>query len=508
MHQRRQKSLLKHLDFIILDLVFVEISFILGCMLRFGSDWIGELFSGLGQAASYRDMMVMIAMMHFLVILFATPYSNIVKRHFGEECRNSIHYCTYILVGLVFILFVRKSSEDYSRLAVGLFYGVSLCMVTAYRHVYKQYLKRRINRAGHQKCLLLVAPAHKVASVIRDFQRTEVSTVRIVGIILTDDMADMEAAATEQSETDIIHLEDRKDGGMEFSGKNEIRGIPVVGNLETMYEYARSNVVDEVLLYMDGEAASEVASTFITMGIVVHVSIKNLVQMSNATVNRLNGIPVITGSINNVLPKQVLLKRLIDICFGLAGSIVTVILAVLIAPAMMIADPGPLFFRQERVGKNGRIFRIWKFRTMYQDAEERKKDLMAQNKMSGLMFKMDDDPRIIGYGKKFSLGKFLRESSLDEMPQFFNILAGSMSLVGTRPPTVQEYRQYELKHAGRLAMKPGLTGMWQVSGRSNITDFDEVVRLDKQYIENFSLTLDLEIILKTFKVVLGREGSV
>ena len=133
---------------------------------------------------------------------------------------------------------------------------------------------------------------------------------------------------------------------------------------------------------------------------------------------------------------------------------------------------------------------------------------MPENKMSGLMFKMDDDPRIIGYGRKFSLGKFLRETSLDEMPQSFNILAGSMSVVGTRPPTLQEYQQYELRHKGRLAMKPGLTGMWQVSGRSDITDFEEVVRLDKEYIENFSLSQDLEIILKTFKVVLGREGSV
>ena len=244
------------------------------------------------------------------------------------------------------------------------------------------------------------------------------------------------------------------------------------------------------------------------MGITVHISIQNLVQIPRATVNQVNGISVITASVNMVTARQLMIKRLVDIFFGLCGSIVTVLITLIIGPMIYIADPGPIFFRQERVGKNGRTFKIWKFRTMYKDAEARKAELMAQNKMSGLMFKMDNDPRIIGYGKKFSLGEFMRQTSIDELPQSFNILAGSMSVVGTRPPTVKEYEQYELHHKGRLATKPGLTGMWQVSGRSDIVDFEEVVRLDKEYIDNFSLGLDLKIIVKTIKVVLNREGSV
>ena len=154
------------------------------------------------------------------------------------------------------------------------------------------------------------------------------------------------------------------------------------------------------------------------------------------------------------------------------------------------------------MGKNGRRFKIYKFRSMYMDAEERKKELMAQNKMSGLMFKMDNDPRII------PIGKFIRKTSIDEFPQFLNILKGDMSLVGTRPPTVDEYEQYELHHKGRLAIKPGLTGMWQVSGRSDITDFEEVVKLDNEYIMNFSISLDIKILWKTVLTVLGRKGSV
>ena len=138
---------------------------------------------------------------------------------------------------------------------------------------------------------------------------------------------------------------------------------------------------------------------------------------------------------------------------------------------------------------------------MYQDAEQRKKELMERNDMKGLMFKMADDPRIT------RVGHFIRKTSLDELPQFINILKGDMSLVGTRPPTVDEYRQYEAKHKCRLSMTPGLTGMWQVSGRSDITDFDEVVRLDMEYIDNWKLSKDIKILLKTVKVVLLGRGS-
>lgn len=138
---------------------------------------------------------------------------------------------------------------------------------------------------------------------------------------------------------------------------------------------------------------------------------------------------------------------------------------------------------------------------MYVDAEERKKELMEQNQMRGLMFKMDNDPRI------FPFGHFLRDTSLDEFPQFWNVLKGDMSLVGTRPPTVEEYEQYELHHRRRVSIKPGLTGLWQVSGRSEITDFEEVVKLDTKYIANWRLASDIKILWKTIGVVLLRKGA-
>ena len=138
---------------------------------------------------------------------------------------------------------------------------------------------------------------------------------------------------------------------------------------------------------------------------------------------------------------------------------------------------------------------------MYQDAEARKKDLLKQNEMNGLMFKMEDDPRVT------KVGAFLRKTSLDEFPQFLNVLKGDMSLVGTRPPTEKEFEQYNEHYRRRISMTPGLTGMWQVSGRSDITDFDEVVRLDLEYIDNWSLTLDLKILLQTVGVLFSHRGA-
>ena len=190
------------------------------------------------------------------------------------------------------------------------------------------------------------------------------------------------------------------------------------------------------------------------------------------------------------------------------------IVLIIFGPVIYHNSPGPIFFAQERIGRNGRKFRMYKFRTMYPDAEERKKELMEQNRVKdGMMFKMDFDPRIIGNKilpdgtKKEGIGSFLRKTSLDELPQSWNILMGDMSLVGTRPPTVDEWEKYEPHHRARMSFRPGLTGLWQVSGRSQITDFEEVVKLDTKYIDEWSLGEDLRILLKTVKVVLGDDGA-
>ena len=282
--------------------------------------------------------------------------------------------------------------------------------------------------------------------------------------------------------------------------------------------YVRIAWVDEI--YVDVRGAYGYANTlidaFIEGGITVHMCISSIVKThgDKQLIQKINGETVVTTMMNYATPKQMLLKRTADIIGGLVGSIFTLILTIFIGPIIYIKSPGPIFFKQDRVGLNGKIFKMYKFRSMYMAAEERKKELMAQNTMSdSKMFKMDFDPRVIGNKilpdgtKKKGIGQYIRDFSIDEFPQFFNVLKGDLSLVGTRPPLISEVEQYEMHHKSRLATKPGITGMWQVSGRSDITDFEEVVRLDTEYIENWSFGLDMKIVLKTIKVVLGREGS-
>ena len=237
-------------------------------------------------------------------------------------------------------------------------------------------------------------------------------------------------------------------------------------------------------------------------------------QENRQLVEKVAGCTVLTTSINYMSQKDAFYKRLLDVVGGFVGCILTVFVVLFIGPFIYFASPGPIFFSQVRIGKNGRQFKIYKLRSMYMDAEERKKELMEQNRVKdGMMFKMDFDPRIIGNkilpdgSKKTGLGDFIRKTSLDEFPQFWNVLKGDMSLVGTRPPTVDEWEKYELHHRARLATKPGITGMWQVSGRSKITDFEEVVKLDTQYINEWSMGMDLKILFKTVLMVLKRDGS-
>ena len=226
------------------------------------------------------------------------------------------------------------------------------------------------------------------------------------------------------------------------------------------------------------------------------------------------GVHVLTSTMNSATPGQMFLKRALDILGGIVGSLAALIIMAIVGPKIKKASPGPILFTQERIGQNGKRFKMYKIRSMYLDAEARKAELMKQNRVSdGMMFKLDFDPRIIGNevlpdgSHKTGIGEFIRNTSLDEFPQFFNVLMGQMSLVGTRPPTVDEWEKYEYHHRARLTIKPGLTGMWQVSGRSGITDFEEVVKLDTEYINNWSLGLDIRILLKTIVSVIKRDGA-
>ena len=213
------------------------------------------------------------------------------------------------------------------------------------------------------------------------------------------------------------------------------------------------------------------------------------------------GYPMVGVSAAVQNSKLLGLKRFIDIIGAIVGLIVSAPIILLVAVPLLLESRGGLFFKQQRVGRNGRLFYMYKLRSMYANAEQRKKEFEEKNHMQGLMFKMDNDPRIT------KVGRFIRKFSIDELPQFYNVLRGDMSLVGTRPPTLDEFEQYSSHHKRRLSMRPGITGLWQVSGRSQIEDFEEVVRLDCQYIDNWSPSLDIKILFKTLGVVFTGHGA-
>ena len=314
-------------------------------------------------------------------------------------------------------------------------------------------------------------------------------------------------AQTDTAETFVETLKQNNSGFYHFKGiiftdaynEAEFMGIPVIKQKE-MLDYIKLHPINDV--FMLTKSGGRLASAFINMGITVHRAMDlETPNMYNATLNQVGNYTVITSTISRATMGELLVKRIFDILLSAIGLVFTAILTIFLTPIIKVQAPGPVFFKQTRVGKNGKTFTMYKFRSMYMDAEERKKELMSKNEMKGLMFKMENDPRI------FPAGNFMRKASIDEFPQFWNILKGEMSLIGTRPPTLDEYENYKRHHMSRLAMKPGLTGMWQVSGRSDIKDFEEIVRLDNEYIRNFSLGLDLKIFFKTIGTVLGMKGS-
>ena len=283
-------------------------------------------------------------------------------------------------------------------------------------------------------------------------------------------------------------------------------GYEILGRVDELVEICKKRTIDEVVFCVPMEVLPNVEDyvrEMEEMGVTTRMALDFYdLQRSKCEFTLFHEeIPMLTFHSRAFDADHLFLKRCLDVLGALAGLCATGVLFPFIALAIKANSSGPLFFGQKRVGERGRSFTCWKFRSMYVDAEERKKELMHLNEMNGAIFKIKNDPRIT------RVGNFLRKTSLDELPQFWNVLKGEMSLVGTRPPTPGEVLDYENWHRKRICIKPGITGLWQVSGRNQIQDFDEVARLDIRYIETWSLWLDIKILLKTIWVVFARNGS-
>jgi len=290
-------------------------------------------------------------------------------------------------------------------------------------------------------------------------------------------------------------------------GPSMLMGHPVIGSLHDIAQICKANPVDEVIFCESKENSWNEFSDSITLLGEMGITCRTVLNLYYHFEGRKelgmfhNEVPMLTFRSVSVDADQLFYKRCLDITGACCGLVFAALLTPFIAIAIKLESPGPLFFGQTRVRENGRTFTCWKFRSMFPDAEARKQELMHLNEMEGAIFKIQNDPRVT------RVGAFLRKTSLDEMPQFWNVLRGEMSLVGTRPPTPSEVQGYQNWQRKRICMKPGITGLWQVSGRNSVTDFNEVVRLDLEYIDTWSLATDLRLILRTLKVVFFREGA-
>lgn len=480
MYRKKNSEWLKHLDFEILDIICFEIAFMVAYFFRH----VGLNFY---MAKLYMRLCIVLVVIDIAVLFFTNNYKGIIQRNHWQELIAVAQHITIVEFLLLLFEYLAQETAILSRTVflVSWWLAIALCFIC--RCTWKNFVRRRVMSEKNQASMLLITTENRLGELAAKLRQKNYREFRIGSVSILDDNA---------------------------YGKDNIieANIPIIYGKDSLLEYIRQNVVDEVFIdvYQDKKQLTELTDIFLQMGIVVHVGMGFLPEnLPNAFMERIGEADAITASINTATGWQLSVKRITDIVGAIVGLAIMGVAFIFVAPIIKKQSPGPVFFKQKRVGKNGRTFYIYKFRSMYMDAEERKKELMAQNEMQGLMFKMDNDPRIIGSekGPGKGIGNFIRKTSIDELPQFWNILKGDMSLIGTRPPTVNEYEQYDLHHKIRLSMKPGLTGMWQVSGRSDITDFEEVVRLDTEYIEHWSIGLDLKILFKTIKVVFEGEGS-
>ena len=601
MYRKKAGGWLKHLDFILLDLLCLQAAFMLAYTVRMGPD---SPYAD----REYRSIGIVILLADVAVMFLLNTFRDVLKRGYYQEFAMTLWHDCVVEGIVVFYLFTTRKDVPGARFVIYLMALLYVCMGYFSRLFWKAWLQRRMVAAGEQRSLLIVTHERLAADVVEDIREHYLEQYRITGIAVLDrdlrgrkiegipvvagavdvsraldtaealdvsEVRDVTGAVDAVDEPDVSRAPDvtetpnvsgKAGGSLDAAGdadrtaaQNAVRTSDVAGSpnvvgepnetekpdmagtldlTEAPHVPGESDVterlgtagasdvteavcrswVDEAFIVLPREEAypEELASQLAGMGVVVHVGVYKAQESGGLRqfVGQLGDYTVLTTSISAATPLQQFCKRAMDIAGGIAGCLITAVLTLFLAPAICIASPGPIFFTQERVGRNGKKFRIYKFRSMYPDAEERKKALMERNRHGdGLMFKIEGDPRIIGCkvledgSVKKGIGNFIRDHSLDEFPQFLNVLKGDMSLVGTRPPTLDEWERYEPHHRARLAVRPGITGLWQVSGRSRITDFEEVVKLDTKYITEWSMALDLRILVRTVGVVFRKDGA-
>ena len=444
MYRKKSRGWYKHKDFIFIDLVCLLLSLILAYLVRNGS--VRNLF----ELGIYHNMIFFVILADLFLIIIFESYKGVLRRGYYQELRSVIQQMILIELASGLYLFTVSNGHSFSRTVLYLMGVFYVLLSYGTRIIWKKHLIHKMAEGGEHS-LYIVTNYDLASKVIQNVKNHNYNRYNINGLIIVD---------------------------KNIAGR-EIEGIPVVADLENAASYICQQWVDEVFVNVDTSCPypHELINELLEMGMAVHVNLAKVRSTPGQKqfVETIGGYTVLTTTMNYATDRQALAKRTLDILGGLVGCLLTGIIFIFVAPAIYISSPGPIFFSQIRIGQNGKPFKMYKFRSMYMDAEERRAELMAQNKMSdGRMFKIDFDPRVIGNKilpdgtRKTGIGEFIRKTSLDEFPQFWNVLNGTMSLVGTRPILQDELQKYELHHRARIAIKPGITGMWQVSGRSDM----------------------------------------
>lgn len=447
-----------------IDLIIMVVSF-------FIAFFITDNFSNLYSIMEYGWILIVFTPAWIIFMNSKRMYDKTTFMYKDRIIRNICFssFCSAIIVAAL-IFFIKET--HISRLLFGIYISLSTVLLTIGRFCCNFYL-RKFSKVWVPRTLIV--STYQMSSKIRKYLRKTNITVNIIGYIQVDP-------------------------------NKKLRSGYHMGYLHELETIIKENSIDEVTIALPSTYVRKIEPYILMcedMGITVRMIVDLYgLKISKTYLSYLGTYPMLTFHSVTLNSVNLFFKRVIDIIGALVGLMLTAFIAIAIIIAIKLESKGPAIFSQERVGQNGRTFKIYKFRTMYVDAEEKKETLMKMNQIDGgYMFKMKDDPRIT------KIGRILRKTSLDELPQFINVLKGEMSLVGTRPPTLDEVSKYEAYHRRRLSFRPGLTGLWQVSGRSNITDFEEVVRLDTSYIDQWSLWLDIKIILKTVKIVFWNKSG-
>ncbi len=463
----------------IIDMACIIASFLIATFIRYNdrNDWGDK---------TLHYMVCVVFLLFCVIYSFLADWNrDYIVRGYVMEFLAVLKAVAFILVGSLIVVFFLQWTRILSRFVVGNFIWINIVLTYFARVLFKSFLRRHISSDKNVTRVVVIAERElmekTIGKLVRRGERVGYKVIR------------------------AYCADDTRSEGNKGSEKWMIGDVHVHHGIEDVTSRLITDPFDEVFINTPNipqNKMQDIILGFEEMGVTTHYCLE-LPSVGKAVtdVGDYMGYSVLSYNMNRTSYKKLFIKRFIDIIGGIVGLILTGIITLFLAPAIKLDSPGPVFFSQVRVGKNGRRFKIYKFRSMYIDAEERKKELEAQNEMKGLMFKMENDPRVT------KVGAFIRKTSLDEFPQFLNVFKGDMSLVGTRPPTEAEFEQYNEHYRRRLSMTPGLTGLWQVSGRSDIEDFDEVVRLDLKYIDNWSLLEDFKIILQTVGVVLFGKGA-